>query len=84
MHTVVAEFYYVMNGTGKATVSGQRRQPAETAPIRAGDAIPIWLSEVHSFENTGTEPLEFLVVGVSTDYDLHHKAVDSVDVKSAP
>ena len=33
------EFYYVMNGDGAVTVA------AETAPIRAGDAIPIQLSE---------------------------------------
>ena len=29
---------------------------AETAEIQAGDAIPIQLGEVHSFENTGDEP----------------------------
>jgi mannose-6-phosphate isomerase-like protein (cupin superfamily) len=65
LHKEVAEFYYVMKGQGSATVSGDDRP--ETAAIREGDAVPIQLSESHSFTNTGTEPLEFLVVGVSRD-----------------
>jgi mannose-6-phosphate isomerase-like protein (cupin superfamily) len=65
LHREVAEFYYVMNGQGVATVSASGK--SETAPVRAGDAIPIQLNEIHSFENTGTEPLEFLIVGVSRD-----------------
>jgi mannose-6-phosphate isomerase-like protein (cupin superfamily) len=72
LHREVAEFYYVMNGDGAATVSG------ETAPIHAGDAIPIQLNDVHSCENTGAQPLEFLIVGVSRD---HTRRVDSVDVQ---
>jgi len=67
----VAEFYYVMNGDGAATVAN------ETAPIHAGDAVPIQLNDAHSFENTGTQPLEFLIVGVSRD---NTRRVDSVDV----
>jgi mannose-6-phosphate isomerase-like protein (cupin superfamily) len=66
MHTEVAEFYYVMSGEGTASVGGGRGG-AETAPVKAGDAIPINLSEVHSFVNTGSEPLEFMIVGVSRD-----------------
>jgi mannose-6-phosphate isomerase-like protein (cupin superfamily) len=71
LHREVAEFYYVMNGDGTATVSG------ETAPIHAGDAVPIQLNDVHSYENTGIQPLEFLIVGVSRD---NTRRVDSVDV----
>jgi len=71
LHREVAEFYYVMNGEGTATVGN------ETAPIRAGDAVPIQLNEGHSFENTGTQPLEFLIVGVSRD---NTRRVDSVDM----
>ena len=68
MHTEVAEFYYVMSGEGTVTVSsGGRGGAAETAPIKANDAIPINLSEVHSFANTGSAPLEFMIVGVSRD-----------------
>jgi len=71
LHREVAEFYYVMNGEGTATVGN------DTAPIRAGDAVPIQLNEGHSFENTGTQPLEFLIVGVSRD---NTRRVDSVDM----
>jgi mannose-6-phosphate isomerase-like protein (cupin superfamily) len=31
------------------------------------DAIPIDLGDVHSFANTGSAPLEFMIVGVSRD-----------------
>jgi mannose-6-phosphate isomerase-like protein (cupin superfamily) len=57
----IGGFYYVMNGAGSATV-GQ-----ESAPIKAGDAIPIRVGETKAFENTGTAPLEFLVVGIARD-----------------
>jgi mannose-6-phosphate isomerase-like protein (cupin superfamily) len=73
LHREVAEFYYVMNGEGVAAVAN------ETAPIHAGDAIPIQLNEAHSFENTGTQPLEFLIVGVSRD---NTRRVDSVDAQA--
>ena len=76
MHHEVAEFYYVMKGSGTATIGGGRGG-AETAPIKEGDAVPIQLSDVHSFENTGTEPLEFLIVGVARDLSKH---VDSTNV----
>lgn len=75
LHHDVAEFYYVMNGQGSVTVSSMRR--SETAAIQTGDAIPLELGEAHSFTNTGTAPLEFLIVGVSRDTA---KRIDSVDV----
>jgi len=71
VHAKVAEFYYVMKGSGSVRIG------TETAPIVTGDAIPIQLSEAHSFENTGTEPLEFLIVGVSRG---NNKDIDVVDV----
>ena len=76
MHHEVAEFYYVMKGSGTATVGGARGTP-ETAQIQEGDAIPVQLGEVHSFENTGSDPLEFLIVGVARDLSKH---VDNIDV----
>ncbi|HZL57027.1 MAG TPA: cupin domain-containing protein, partial [Bryobacteraceae bacterium] len=63
-------FYYVMSGEGTVSVGGGRGG-AETAPVRTNDAIPINLSEIHSFANTGSEPLELMIVGVSRD---GHKA----------
>ena len=71
LHREVAEFYYVMTGDGTVTVG------KESAPIHTGDAIPIQLNDIHSFENTGSAPLEFLIVGVSRDNTRH---VDSIDV----
>jgi mannose-6-phosphate isomerase-like protein (cupin superfamily) len=76
LHREVAEVYYVMAGQGAVRVRAEGGG-AETAPVRAGDAVPIQLNEVHSFANTGSEPLEFLIVGVSRD---SNRRVDSVDV----
>ena len=76
MHHEVAEFYYVMKGSGTATVGGGRGG-GETALIKEGDAVPIQLGDVHSFENNGSEPLEFMIVGVARDSSKH---VDNIDV----
>jgi mannose-6-phosphate isomerase-like protein (cupin superfamily) len=57
----IGGFYYVLTGAGTATVG------AESAPIKAGDAIPLRVGETKAFENTGTAPLEFLVVGIARD-----------------
>jgi mannose-6-phosphate isomerase-like protein (cupin superfamily) len=80
LHREVAEFYYVMSGQGAVTVSAEG-SGSEVAPIQAGDAIPIQLNDVHSFENTGSEPLEFMIVGVSRD---SNRRIDSVDVQNLP
>ncbi|HYI94882.1 MAG TPA: cupin domain-containing protein [Bryobacteraceae bacterium] len=79
IHSEVAEFYYVISGEGSVAVAGLR-QPAETASVRAGDAVPIQLAEVHSIENNGADPLELLIVGVSRDAS---RPIDATDVKSA-
>jgi mannose-6-phosphate isomerase-like protein (cupin superfamily) len=77
LHREQAEFYYVMNGQGTVTV-GVPQGAMETAPIKAGDAVPIGLGDIHSFANTSSsEPLEFLIVGISRD---SNKRVDSIDV----
>jgi mannose-6-phosphate isomerase-like protein (cupin superfamily) len=76
----VAEFYYVMSGYGAVTVAAEGSS-SEVAPIRTGDAIPIQLNEVHSFENSGNEPLEFMIVGVSRD---SNRRIDSIDVQNLP
>jgi mannose-6-phosphate isomerase-like protein (cupin superfamily) len=73
MHAEVSEFYYVMAGRGTASIgAGGARGGAftsDSAPIVTGDAVPIRLNEAHSFENTGTEPLELMVVGVARSLD---------------
>lgn len=78
LHREVAEAYYVMKGRGAVTVSSFRGTP-ETAQISEGDAVPIQLGDIHSFENAGSEPLEFLIVGVSRD---SNRSVDSVDARN--
>jgi mannose-6-phosphate isomerase-like protein (cupin superfamily) len=83
LHHEVAEVYYVMKGLGTVTISGGggRGAAAETAPIKEGDAIPIQLNDLHSVANNGTEPLEFLIIGVSRD---SNRRVDSIDAKDMP
>ena len=39
--------------------------------------MPIRLGDVHSFENTGSEPMEFMIVGVARDSSKH---IDNIDV----
>jgi len=56
---------------------GGGRGGGETAPIKEWDAVPIQLADVHSFENNGSEPLEFMIVGVARDSSKH---VDNIDV----
>ena len=65
----IGEFYYVMSGEGVVKVG------TETAPIRAGDAVPIMLKQTKSFENTGSTPLELLVVGVVRDVNTKYDVI---------
>jgi len=75
LHRQVAEVYYVVKGQGKLTVSSQATG-AESATLREGDAVALQLGETHSFDNTGYEPLEMFIIGVSRDRD---HAVDTQD-----
>jgi mannose-6-phosphate isomerase-like protein (cupin superfamily) len=80
LHRELAEVYYVMSGQGGVMVAAEGGSP-DVAPIKAGDAIPIQLNEVHAFENTGSEPLEFMIIGVSRD---SNRKIDSIDVRNLP
>jgi mannose-6-phosphate isomerase-like protein (cupin superfamily) len=71
MHAGVEEFFYVMNGSGRADVG------KESAEIRKGDAVPVLLNDAHSFENTSAEDLEFLIVGVAREKGK----LDTVELK---
>ncbi len=77
LHREISEVYYVVKGQGTVTVSTQGIKP-ETALIHTGDAIPIQFGDIHSFENTGSEPLEFIVAGVARNM---HKKIDNIDVR---
>jgi len=63
-HDSVGEAYYVLRGEGTIRVKGAT---AETAPVRAGDALPIRLGESTQFTNGGAAPLELFVMGVARD-----------------
>jgi mannose-6-phosphate isomerase-like protein (cupin superfamily) len=80
VHHEQAEFYYVMKGTGTVTTA-TARGTSETASIKSGDAIPIQLNEIHSLGNNGSEPLEFMIVGVSRDSS---KRIDDNDMPLPP
>jgi mannose-6-phosphate isomerase-like protein (cupin superfamily) len=71
MHNGVEEIFYVMRGEGLVRVN------EESAPIKAGDAVPIRAKEAHSFENTSGGDLEFLVYGIA----LQKGKLDSTDLK---
>lgn len=74
-HPAVSEFYYVIAGSGTISVGNQ------SAPIRPGDAIPIYLNEAHGLQNSGGEPLEVLIVGIARDMS---KNLETIDVGQAP
>ena len=71
----VGGVYYVMNGSGTVTIGG------ETQPIKAGDAVPIMLNDNKAFENTGTEPLEFMIVGIARDMNKKNDMLASPPVR---
>jgi mannose-6-phosphate isomerase-like protein (cupin superfamily) len=58
----MSEVYYVLTGDGTATID------SETAPIHTGDAIPVRLNQSKAFANSGSGPLEFMIVGVARDF----------------
>jgi mannose-6-phosphate isomerase-like protein (cupin superfamily) len=67
----IGETFYVLAGEGTITVG------SESAPIRSGDAIPVRMGERKSFEQSGAEPLELLVVGVARDVAGKFDAVNA-------
>jgi mannose-6-phosphate isomerase-like protein (cupin superfamily) len=62
-HAEFGEAYYVLAGSGTLTVA------AESAPVKTGDAIPVRIGERSQFTNTGSVPLEMLVIGVARDME---------------
>lgn len=62
-HESVGEAYYVLAGSGTVKVG------AETAPVARWNAIPVSPGETSSFTNTGSDPLELLVVAVARDME---------------
>jgi quercetin dioxygenase-like cupin family protein len=39
---------------------------SESAPIHKGDAIPVLFNDPHSFVNNGSQDLEFMIIGITS------------------
>jgi mannose-6-phosphate isomerase-like protein (cupin superfamily) len=79
LHRALDEFYYVMSGSGRftlTTANGSGGGASEWADIKQGDAIPIRVEEGHFVENTGNEPLELMIVGIAKDMTKNLETVD--------
>ncbi|HEU4892126.1 MAG TPA: cupin domain-containing protein, partial [Vicinamibacterales bacterium] len=63
-HDALAEAYYVLGGEGTISVAGAESGPAA---VRAGDTVAVRIGETTRFTNTGSAPLELLVIGVAKD-----------------
>jgi len=57
----MSEVYYVLDGDGTVKLG------SETAEIHSGDAVPVGLNETKSFMNSGSAPLEFMIIGIARD-----------------
>jgi len=57
----MSDVYYVLAGNGTVTVD------SESAPFHTGDAIPVDVGQAATVSNTGTAPLELMVIGVAHD-----------------
>jgi mannose-6-phosphate isomerase-like protein (cupin superfamily) len=55
----MSEVYYVLGGDGTVKLG------SETAEIHTGDAVPVGLNETKSFANSGSAPLEFMIIGIA-------------------
>lgn len=60
-HEGVEEIFYVMSGEGTAQIG------EDAAPIRRGDAVPVLLSEAHSFSSGASGDIEFLIIGIARE-----------------
>ncbi len=58
-HVGLEEVYYVMNGNGQVEVNGA------TTAIKKGDLVPVYLREIHSFHNNGSEDLDLMIIGIA-------------------
>jgi mannose-6-phosphate isomerase-like protein (cupin superfamily) len=57
----ISNVYIVITGNGTATIE------AESAPLRAGDAVPVEPGQRQSFASAADTSLELLVIGVARD-----------------
>jgi len=75
-HNGVEEIYYVVDGEGTVHVDG------ESAPFKKDDALVLAPGDVHSVENTGSAPMNILMIGAALEKDTKWKLnTDTVTVK---
>jgi len=60
-HAGVEEVYYVLNGEGRVEVNN------ESAAIRKGDTVPVFLNEVHSLAAGAGQEMELMILGVARE-----------------
>jgi mannose-6-phosphate isomerase-like protein (cupin superfamily) len=73
-----AEVYYVMAGDGTVALG------SESASIHEGDVIPVRLSETRTLKNSGSSPLEFLVIGVAKDMNAKDALMAIPSYRASP
>jgi mannose-6-phosphate isomerase-like protein (cupin superfamily) len=66
-HAQFGEAYYVLTGSGTVRIA------SDSAAVRTGDAIPVRLGETSLFTNSGSAPLELLVIGVARDMNAKNE-----------
>jgi mannose-6-phosphate isomerase-like protein (cupin superfamily) len=71
VHPGVDEFYYAIAGAGTVKTG------EESATLAKWDGVAVPMNEIHSLENSGSEDLELLVIGIALDKG----ALDTKDVK---
>ncbi len=57
-HTDDEEYYYILSGQGDMILDGQPH------PVSAGDVAAVFPGGSHALDNTGPDPMRFLVVCV--------------------
>ncbi len=62
-HRGVEELHYVIRGSGRLHVEG------EQAAFGKDDALFVEYNQVHAIENTGSEEMELLIIGVALEKD---------------
>jgi mannose-6-phosphate isomerase-like protein (cupin superfamily) len=72
----MSEVYYVVSGEGEMTVAG------ETIKIVTGDAVPVDIDQARSIRQSGSAPLEFMVLGIAKD--LAAKAAYAASTQRRP
>ena len=58
----MSEAYYILAGDGTVTIG------TETAAIHTGDVVPVRLNERQTFTTSGSEPIEFMIIGIAKDF----------------